>query len=176
MQLATEFRVYVGTYGKYAAGSIAGQWLDLSEYADYEDFHAKCLEIHADESDPEFMYQDHEGIPGQLISESWISPEVWEWVEMSETDREITVAYMCLTDYTFAELGGVWGAWRQALDSHMGQYESEADAAEQMTSECFLRGLPSWIVIDWDATWGNQLGQNYLSGMINGELWVFNNR
>jgi len=176
MQLATEFRVYVGTYAKYNAGSIAGEWLDLSDFADHDDFHAKCLEIHADESDPEFMFQDHEGIPGQLISESWISPEVWEWLEMSEFDREITIAYMCLTDYTFAELGGVWVAKRQAEDNYVGQYESESDAAEAIAGESIPDNFPSWIVIDWDATWGNQLGQDYLSGMINGELWVFNNR
>ena len=26
-------RIYVGTYAKYNAGSIAGQWLDLEDYA-----------------------------------------------------------------------------------------------------------------------------------------------
>lgn len=176
MILSTEFRVYVGTYGKYVAGSIDGQWLDLSEFADHEDFHAKCLEIHADESDPELMFQDFEGVPGQLISESWISPEVWEWIELSDSDREITAAYMGLTDYTFSDLGGVWGAKRQALDNYMGQYESAADAAEEMTAEVFTRDFPSWIVIDWAATWDSQFSHEYCSGWIDGQLWVFNNR
>ena len=31
-------RCYVGTYGKYNAGSLAGAWLDLSDYPTYQDF------------------------------------------------------------------------------------------------------------------------------------------
>lgn len=52
--------VYVGTYAKYNAGSIYGDWLMLSDYADIEDFYEACRELHADEEDPEFMFQDWE--------------------------------------------------------------------------------------------------------------------
>lgn len=50
--------VYCGTYGKYAAGSIDGKWLDLSNYADMDEFLEACAELHKDEHDPEFMFQD----------------------------------------------------------------------------------------------------------------------
>ena len=176
MILSTEFRVYVGTYGKYAAGSIDGQWLDLSEFADHEDFHAKCLEIHADESDPEFMFQDHEGVPGQFISESWISPEVWEWIGLDDYERQIIVAYLALTSYTIAELDGLERAKEQALDLYQGKYDSEAEAAEEISSEDIPDDFPTWIRIDWESTWGCSLCYDYISGVINGELWVFNNR
>ena len=176
MILSTEFRVYVGTYGKYAAGSIDGQWLDLSEFADHEDFHAKCLEIHADESDPELMFQAFEGVPSQFITESWISPEVWEWMELSDSDREIIAAYMYLTGYTLTEFDGVDGAKRQALDNYQGKYDSEAEAAEELAGESMPDDFPSWIRIDWESTWGCSLCYDYISGVINGELWVFNNR
>ena len=46
METATlsEARVYVGTYGKYNNGSLFGAWLDLSDYADKEEFYEACRE------------------------------------------------------------------------------------------------------------------------------------
>ena len=51
METATlsEARVYVGTYGKYNNGSLFGAWLDLSDYADKEEFYEACRELHKDE-------------------------------------------------------------------------------------------------------------------------------
>ena len=69
----SEASVYVGTYGKYNNGSLFGAWLDLSDYADKEEFYEACRELHKDEEDAEFMFQDYENIPENLISESWIS-------------------------------------------------------------------------------------------------------
>ena len=75
METATlsEASVYVGTYGKYNNGSLFGAWLDLSDYADKEEFYEACRELHKDEEDAEFMFQDWENVPEGLIGESWIS-------------------------------------------------------------------------------------------------------
>lgn len=70
-------RVYVGTYHKYNSGSIAGKWLSLADYANREEFYAACRELHKDEADPEFMFQDWEGVPSWMIGESHIDAEVW---------------------------------------------------------------------------------------------------
>lgn len=66
-------QIYVGTYAKYNGGSIFGEWLILSDYYDKEEFYEACRQLHADENDPEFMFQDHENIPEGLIGESWLS-------------------------------------------------------------------------------------------------------
>ncbi|HCO66571.1 MAG TPA: antirestriction protein, partial [Dysgonomonas sp.] len=58
-----EAKVYVGTYKKYNEGSIFGKWLDLADYTDKEEFLQDCAELHEDEEDPEFMFQDWEYIP-----------------------------------------------------------------------------------------------------------------
>ncbi|MNL78164.1 Antirestriction protein (ArdA) [compost metagenome] len=58
-----EARIYVGTYAKYNDGSIAGGWLDLSDYSNKDEFYQACTQLHADEEDPEFMFQDYENIP-----------------------------------------------------------------------------------------------------------------
>lgn len=177
MIVSMEFRVYVGTYAKYNDGSIEGHWLDLSEYDNLDQFDLACRNLHKDEADPELMFQDWEGIPARLIDESWISPEVWDWMQLSESDREITAAYMALTDYTFNELGGVWGAKCQALDNYVGQYDSEAEAAEEIAGESMPDDFPAWIVIDWEDTWRANLRHDFTAGRIDGEpaLWVFSN-
>ena len=56
MKNLSEARIYVGTYKKYNNGSLAGAWLDLSDYSDKEEFLNACHELHNNESDPEFMF------------------------------------------------------------------------------------------------------------------------
>lgn len=70
--------VYVGTYGKYNAGSIEGKWLPLKNYASKQEFENACKELHKDEAEPEFMFQDYENIPDMYIEESYISDEVFD--------------------------------------------------------------------------------------------------
>lgn len=74
--------VYVGTYGKYNSGSIAGKWLKLSKYESKNEFLQACKRLHRDESDPEFMFQDYENIPESMIDESFISDEIWTVFEI----------------------------------------------------------------------------------------------
>ena len=58
--------VYCGTYRKYNEGSIFGAWLDISKFSDYDEFIDVCRQLHADEEDPELMFQDYEGFPSLL--------------------------------------------------------------------------------------------------------------
>ena len=92
-----ENKIYVGTYHKYNNGSIAGAWIDL-ENLSQEEFYLKCKELHKDETDPEFMYQDFEcdEIFKGMISECGIDPEFWELketLENTEIDLEALTAY-----------------------------------------------------------------------------------
>ena len=75
-------KLYVGTYAKYASGSIAGAWLDLDKFANADEFEAACRRLHKDERDPELMFQDVETDPGcdwqeGLYSESSIPSDYW---------------------------------------------------------------------------------------------------
>jgi antirestriction protein len=56
-------KVYVGTYAKYNNGDLTGEWVDLTNFSNKEDFLEYCAELHSDESDPEFMFQDYENFP-----------------------------------------------------------------------------------------------------------------
>lgn len=70
--------VYVGTYAKYNNGSLEGEWVNLSDFSDKDDFIEYCLELHSDEEEPELMFQDYENVPKNLISESDIDESLWE--------------------------------------------------------------------------------------------------
>lgn len=86
-------KVYVGTYAKYNNGSLYGKWLDLEDFSDYEEFIEACREIHKDEADPEFMFQDNEFIPSIFGGESWIAPEIFDYInEKTEYDFDVKYA------------------------------------------------------------------------------------
>lgn len=69
--------VYCGTYNKYNNGSIAGAWINLADYSTKKKFYAACKELHKDEPDPEFMFQDWENIPTSMVGESHVDDEIW---------------------------------------------------------------------------------------------------
>ena len=59
-------------------------------------------------------------------------------------------------------------------DMYQGQYDSGADFAAQIATDCgyITRDLPSWIEIDWQKTWDNALSYDYTE-LIGGH--IFNN-
>lgn len=77
--IPADWEIYVGTYAKYNNGSIEGKWLHLADYASRADFMQACRELHKDEADPEFMFQDASGVPSWMWSESHISEEIWHY-------------------------------------------------------------------------------------------------
>lgn len=73
------WEIYVSTYCKYNNGSLEGRWMRLSDYKDKAEFIAACRELHKDETDPEFMFQDANGVPSWLWGESFVSEDIWRW-------------------------------------------------------------------------------------------------
>ena len=87
--------IYVGTYQKYNNGSINGEWVDLSDYSSLDDFYDYCKELHKDESDPEFMFQDREGEGhATFVSESHINERVFEFLELDDQEK-MRISYLC---------------------------------------------------------------------------------
>lgn len=98
-----ETKIYVGTYYKYNCGSIEGAWIDL-ENLNEDEFLEKCRELHKDEKDPEFMFQDFEcdEIFKGMISENGIDDDFWELkneLENTEIDLEALTAYKSIFGY-----------------------------------------------------------------------------
>lgn len=131
--------VYVGTYHKYNSGSIAGQWFELTDFDDKADFYEACKVLHADECDPEFMFQDWEGIPSQFVSESSIN---WDFIaafKQAEDERQED-AFLAWASYT-GECD-----FDDFRDAYLGQAESEeAYAMEMIEDSGLLNEVPEQL-------------------------------
>lgn len=124
--------VYCGTYGKYNDGSLFGMWLDLTKFKDYDEFMDICRQLHADEEDPEFMYQDYECFPRSLYCESCMGEDTFnkiiEYANLDENEQE---AFEDFLDFGFDF------DMDKFHDVYQGHFDTEEDFAEYIVSECY---------------------------------------
>lgn len=127
-------QVYVGTYAKYNEGSIKGAWIDLTGL-DENQFYEACKELHDDEEDPEFMFQDFEGFPEYYYGGSSLDSDLWDWLLLDDDDRELLKAYQGAVDSK--------GTIEQARDAFYGKFDSDAEMAEEYAeSTGMLSSMP----------------------------------
>ena len=119
-------QIYVGTYAKYNDGSLEGQWFDMEDYSNAEEFHAACQEFHG-VGEHEFMYQDMADCPEGMVSESSISAEFWDWLALDDYEKELLAVYR---DHVDAD-----GTLEDAQDSFMGTADSPEDWAEEFLAD-----------------------------------------
>lgn len=133
-------KVYVGTYAKYNNGSIKGDWIELSNFSSIEEFYEFCSELHADEIDPEFMFQDWENIPSELISESSLSENTFSIIEkISDLDYktlEAFAAWISIGNHDI-ESDDIDSLFESFEDDYQGYYNCEEDFAYQIIDECY---------------------------------------
>jgi antirestriction protein len=124
------YRIYVGTYAKYNSGSIKGAWLDLEDYACKQDFYEACAELHSDEADPEYMFQDHEDIPKFFIGETYLSDDIWSYMGCN-MDEGVKKAYV--------EAKEQWDE-EDCQSSYIGQFRDYEELAEYLVDDCGVVG------------------------------------
>lgn len=58
-------------------------------------------------------------------------------------------------------------------EAYYGEHKSEADFAEDFTNDCFDYEAPSFVVIDWQATWDQGLSYDfdYEDGFVFNKNW-----
>ena len=125
--------IYCGTYGKYSSEKgICGLWIDLTTFNDYDDFVTFCKAIHADEAEPELMFQDFEGFPKEYYNESGFDEDdfnaVREYSELCE--KYSPEAVDAFIDWGCEDL-------EHFEDCYMGEYDSEEDYAREYVEECY---------------------------------------
>ena len=134
--------VYVGTYAKYNSGSIQGAWVKLDQFANEDEFLTYCAELHKDEKDPEFMYQDFENFPDEYYSESEINSELWEFLALDDDDRAMFEAY---------KEAGLEGSFSDAQDAYSGQFDSNyAFACEMLENTGDISSIPEHLQYYFD--------------------------
>lgn len=130
--------VYVGTYAKYncvygCEKALFGCWLDLTKFADYDEFIAVCRYLHRDEADPEFMAQDYENFPEEWYTEGFMSREqfehIQEFAELDEDEREAYEAFLDVRCDSHISIDD----FREA---YQGEWDSEEEFARYIVDEC----------------------------------------
>lgn len=138
--------VYVGTYKKYANGCLDGDWLDLDDFIDFEDFEQKCKEIHQDEEDPEFMVQDYD--KGFLINEETYQESGISWIEdifeLSHNFRNTKIDedafqafYIAFNHYPEDE--------SEFYEKYLGEFSSHLELGEYLVDELECLNVPEHL-------------------------------
>lgn len=158
--------VYCGTWGKYNGGDLTGQWIDLTTFSDYDDFLGYCLALHADEYDPELMFQDYEYFPEEWYDE-WISEAAFNniiaYTEMCDKHgRDAVDAYISITGNS--DCSGF-------EEAYQGEWDSEEAFAEQFADDCgYLSQIPDSLRYYFDfAAFARDLfmdGYSFESGYV----------
>ena len=124
--------IYCGTYKKYNEGSLFGAWLDLRTFDSYEEFMDVCHQLHADEEDPEFMFQDYQCFPEYWYSESCMGEEVFNkiiaFIHLEDDRQKAFKAYVSATGNDSIS---------DFEEDYEGEYDSEEDFASYIVSESY---------------------------------------
>lgn len=141
--------VYVGTYGKYNSSSIFGMWVDLTTFDSYEEFLEFGERLHADEADPELMFQDYECFPSEYYGESHLEfDEIIEWYNLDEDEREAFEAYI--------EIEGKYATIERFQEAYFGHFDTPEEFAEELyLNNGGMENVPEWLInhIDWSSVW-----------------------
>ena len=129
-----EARIYVGTYAKYNNGSLQGEWVELSDFYDLDDFIEHCAEIHEDEEEPELMFQAWEEIHDGLIDEGHLEENFFELRDeldrLSDTEKE---AFWIWVEGNNTQLTqDAYSLVKSFQSDYIGSYASREDFAEEL--------------------------------------------
>ena len=166
--MAFSARIYVGTYGKYNAGNLHGAWIDLADHCDLDSFYEACKDLHSDENDPEFMFQDVECNLQGAISESHINPKIFEVLDMNEDQQLMLSLFTQVNTY---ELDFAIDNFEEA---YAGSADTCADFAQELAElDGFDHDAMRMIVVDWQATWDCNYRHGYNEIRHEGEVYFF---
>ena len=71
---------------------------------------------------------------------------------IDEYDEDVVSAFLDIFDID--SIGSL-------SDAYQGKYTDGAEFAESIVSECYSMEMPSWVEVDWQATWDNALSYDY---------------
>ena len=125
-----------------------GEDLEMTEYSD----ETKELidELVADGNDYDVL-EDFIKEHGESYFQSYIEDYLQA---IEEYNEEVVESFIEIFD--IESIGSL-------SDSYQGQYESGADFAQSIVSDCYTMDMPSWVEVDWKATWDN-LDYDYTEG------------
>ena len=95
--------------------------------------------------------------------ESYFQSYIEDYLQaVDEYDEDIVSAFLDIFDID--SIGSL-------SDAYQGDYESGASFAESLVADCYSMDMPSWVEVDWQATWDNALSYDYSES----DGYIFNN-
>jgi len=163
--------IYVGTYHKYNCGSLNGAWVDLTQFANYDEFMEFCKKLHSDEPDAEYMFQDStcDFVFADMIGEHGVDEDVFEAIELygdlDTNTQEIVAALMDASGLGFFDA--------------VGKYE-DLFVTDDIDTYCVDyvvdMGLPEFALNYFDyAKFQRDLEMDLITGSCNGKDFYFYN-
>lgn len=168
-------KIFLTDYASYNNGTQFefGHWVDLSDFSDASEL-MEYIAGHFSEADKEsplpsgtpreeIMITDFENFPKVFYSESMGEKEfekLFDFLNLDDDDRKLIEMYADATGYSIDDIN-----IRDAQDRFHGTADSYAEFAENMAEECgeIPKDMPSWIVIDWEASWNCNLRHDYMT-------------
>ena len=125
-----------------------GQDVEMTEYSD--ETIELIDELVADGNDHDVLenfIKEH--------GESNFNDYVEEYLQaVEEYGEEVVESFLEI--FNIEDIGGL-------SDSYQGQYDSGAEFAQSIVNDCYTMDMPSWVEVDWKATWDN-LDYDYTEG------------
>ena len=123
-----------------------GQDVEMTEYSD--ETIELIDELVADGNDHDVLenfIEEH--------GESNFNDYIEEYLQaVDEYDEDVVSAFLDVFDID--SIGSL-------SDAYQGRYDSGAEFAESLVSDCYSMDMPSWVEVDWQATWDNALSYDY---------------
>ena len=133
-----------------------GQDVEMTEYSD--ETIELIDELVADGNDHDVLedfIKEH--------GESNFNDYIEEYLQaVDEYDEDVVSAFLDVFDID--SIGSL-------SDAYQGRYDSGAEFAESLVSDCYSMDMPSWVEVDWKATWDNALSYDYCES----DGHIFNN-
>lgn len=103
--------LYISTYAKYSAGNLDGIWLNFDEYPNFPALWGALVEYHNDETFPEFMCQEAQGVEFP-VPESVRAVDLLFLYRLSrDEDAEILSTFLALDPGEAPEIPGEMAAF-----------------------------------------------------------------
>ena len=85
--------------------------------------------------------------------ESYFQSYIEEYLQaVDQYGEEVVAAFLDIFDID--SIGSL-------SDAYQGEYRDGAEFAESLVADCYSMDMPSWVEVDWQATWDNALSYDY---------------
>ena len=125
-----------------------GEDVEKTEYS--EETKALIDELVADGNDYDVL-EDFIKEHGESYFQSYIEDYLQA---IEEYDEQVVESFLEIFDID--SIGSL-------SESYQGQFDSGAEFAQSIVNDCYTMEMPSWVEVDWKATWDN-LDYDYTEG------------